>query len=465
MRRSRTPILFSLPILLFCSTALIAQEGPTISSVNRPMAFPHSTEDVPVSFVLKPGSAPIDPQYVTLCYSVDGAAPECVAATAVNDTDYTATIPKQTAEAIVTYWINAADDQGHASINPSDTTLFKYYYAVIDNRIAIYDVQHSPNLGGMSGSVGFQLTLLGTVMADTSDLPGGPDGLGPMVTIQDSRSGWSGIAIPATDTAGNIIPSVAALRRGDPVTVLGTVRERNGLTILENATASPSAPLGSAPDPILRSTADIGSKLDGTTDDAEKWESMVIEYQEVIVTDTAGNEPGSGEYRIADISLKDDTDAEAFIETDDSHAGYTAREPMQGETKIREGWTFSYIRGVLVQEGDRYKLIPRSLADYRTLGSGTGNRFTPMEGPAIVLHPNPTSDNATVEMTFAEATTAAVELLDATGVRIATILSTERVDAGPRSLPIETGALASGTYFIRIVTPQGVENRALTVVR
>lgn len=441
-----------------------ADEFPDIVSVRRPMAFPKSSESVTVTFVGTPRTNPLDKSTAKICFSVDGGAAECVDATATNDTTFSAAIPAQKAESIVTYWATIADDKGNAQISPSDTALYKYFYVVIDNRVAIYDVQFTPNLSGVSGVVGFEVEVGGTVVADTSDIPGDRNASGeaePMLVIQESSGAWSGISVRVKSSNGEIIPALAALKRGERALVRGTVQEHSGMTVLENATVIDKQTNGPIPSPVNLTTAQVGTKADGENREAEKWESMLVQYQDVVVTDDTADVTNTGEYMIANVEEKENQSAWTRVETDNSNAGYTTRTPKTGEVKLTVGNHFLAITGVMTYSSDNFKLVPRKPDDYWT--SGLSVHQTAIANATAVVAPNPTTGVSTVELTLPTATIVTVAILDALGEQLATVITETQLPGGIHRLPLPTEQLPAGTMFVRISTPEGVTTLPVVV--
>lgn len=463
MNRLATTLLLGLAIT---SGAAQAQDLPTISSVRRPMPFPKSSEVVTVTVIARPGTNPLDTASATICFSVDGSAATCVGATRANDTTFTAAIPAQKAESIVTYWATIADEKGNGQISPSDTALFKYFYVVIDNRVAIYDVQFTPNQSGVSGVVGFQVEVGGSVVADTSDLPGDPNAPGgsdPMVVIQESGGAWGGISVRVKDDNGQIIPGLAALKRGERALVRGMVQEHFGMTVLQNATVVDKQATGPIPSPVNRSTAQIGNiGGDGGNRDAERWESMLVQYQDVVVTADTTNPTNTGEYMIADAFEKENQAAWTRIETDNSNAGYTTRTPTAGEKKIAQGNHFLAITGVMIYADSNYKLVPRKPDDYLTSGLGIHQSTTSMA--TITVVPNPTPNGAVLQLSLPAATPVTVQLLDVLGRQLAIPITETRLAEGTHQLPLLTEQLPTGTAFVRVLTQDGVTTLPVIVL-
>jgi len=443
-----------------------ADDPPEILSVRRPMAFPKSSESVMVTFVCRQSSNPLDASTAKICFSVDGKAAECVDATVADDTTFTAAIPPQKAESIVTYWATIADSKGNGQISPGDTASFKYFYVVIDNRVAIYDVQFTPNLNGTSGVVGFEVEVGGTVVADTSDLPGDPNAIGgaePMLVLQESGGAWGGISIRAKDSNGQPIPAICALQRGNRVLLRGTVEEFFGMTVLQNATVVDQQSTGPIPSPIFLTTAQIGTGDSTKYREAEKWESMLAQYQDVVVTDIAPDGSNTGEYMIANTDQKEDQTTWTRVETDNSNSGYTTRTPNTGEQKIVAGNYFLAITGVMTYVNDNFKLIPRKQDDYLT--SGLSVPQSAIASHRMVISPNPISGASSLQLMLPTDAVVTVEILDALGKQLSPPIAATELPQGTHRLELPTGQLPSGTAFVRVIANEVVATLPVVVVR
>lgn len=445
----------------------VADELASIFSVRRTIGFPTATDQVPVTFVAHAGDNPIADAQVRIGYRVgDGTTfgtTQYVTASRTDDSTFSAMIPAAAAGSYVTYWVEVPDNESQTALSPRDTASYKYFYRTFAaaEAVTIRDLQYTPNLSGTSGFVGFETTVSGVVTADTSDIPG-DRGADPLVTIQDGSAPWSGIAIRAENQAGEIIPGVAALRVGDSVTITATVREVFDVTMLTDAASVVVVGTATPAEPIVLSTADIGQKQDNRTQDAEKYESMLIAYDDVIVTAASADGASNfGEYLVADYELRTSPTAQTRVETDNSNAGYTNRTPGPGETAIAEGMRFASITGVLYYSFNNYKLIPRSAGDY-VIATGVRAELA-AGGPEVAIAPNPTHGRAMLVLSGGRSFDGRVEILDALGARVA--LVADGSIAGGSRIALPTDGLAAGTYFVRVSTATGVTVRSLVVTR
>ncbi|MBC8146194.1 MAG: hypothetical protein H7X80_11470, partial [bacterium] len=217
---------------------LRADQRPAISNVRRDVGIASPEQSVNVTFVAHPGDNPLNDSSARVGFQVSasGIGPGFVQyarATRTSDSTFTAAIPPQALGDFTHYWAEIADNKGQVSVSPRDTATFKYFYRTFrqTDQTAIRHTQYTPNLFGTSGLNGFEVTVRGIVTADTSDIPG-DRGEDPLVVIQDGVQAWSGIAIRALNTAGEVIPAVAALQRGDSITITATVRENFDVTML-----------------------------------------------------------------------------------------------------------------------------------------------------------------------------------------------------------------------------------------
>lgn len=265
----------------------ILTNPPRISNVVRQPAAPTSNDDVLVSATIKDIDGTV--AYANIRYKVNDGA-WLLSRMTPADTIYTGKLPKQPDGSMVQYFIVSADNNGHLSMMPGDTSSSKYFYVVRDGGLTIRDLQWTPFRNGVSPYVGYKVTVTGVVTASPDDI------LGDYV-IQNGREPWSGILV---DDAANLP------MRGDSVRVTGTVVEYYNYTTLSSVTAFEILSSGHYVEPLVLKT---GQARDGSPE-AESYEGMLLEFHNVTVTDPFPDRPnnygeividdGSGGYRVGD---------------------------------------------------------------------------------------------------------------------------------------------------------------------
>ncbi|MFN8361884.1 MAG: choice-of-anchor D domain-containing protein [Candidatus Kapaibacterium sp.] len=98
---------------------------------------------------------------------------------------------------------------------------------------------------------------------------------------------------------------------------------------------------------------------------------------------------------------------------------------------------------------------------------GTGNASSVREDEAarvlgMSVTPNPSAEAAAVRFTLPAESTVRLELVNAIGEKVSTVFAGD-MSAGEHSIPLTFAA--SGTYFVRLVTPQSVGTVQVAVIR
>ena len=106
--------------------------------------------------------------------------------------------------------------------------------------------------------------------------------------IQNGTGPWSGIWISGTETLDR--------RRGDDITVTGTVEENYSVTRISGIDNPGNIQIHNTglplPDPEVLSTDSVGLLINGSVQ-AEQWESVLIKYENIVVNrENADGSPG-----------------------------------------------------------------------------------------------------------------------------------------------------------------------------
>lgn len=367
---------------------------PFISSVSRNPGIPKPANTVQVNAVITDTlDKPLSVDSCQLFYRINRGSYTRLHMNPSGNI-YSATMPAQPLGTLVEYFIKAKDNLGATRLNPTDTSRSTYFYYVRNSdTMTIRDVQYTPNNGGFSAYNGYTVTTEGIVTADTSDIPafsftgeGGTQTSPRRVIIQDPNiaGGWAGIWIDGNPTD----PMV----KGNRVRVTGQVSETNGMTRIIVATPGDIQVLQTGqPLPaftVLTPAVVADNKIDGDTT-AEKYESMLIRFatQSVISCVNAASSSGcTSEFPVPDTSFRRNfgeilvvypgENIEARIELQDGNHdkvnGWDRNKANYYNPSLPGSlmWKWdgiSSLQGVLYYAFGKYKMVPRTNADFGTV--------------------------------------------------------------------------------------------------
>jgi len=381
-------------------------------------------------------------------YRVDGGAYTEIAMTQdVSDTTkYSATIPGLVSDSsLVDYYIWAVDNEGRESTNPADVNNVQHFYLVLNRNVIIQDVQYNPFGTDVSGYNGYRVNLTGTVTADTSDFPGTGE-TAFRIYMQNGEGPWSGIRI---GTRGASSDSVQAFKKGDNVTFNGYVWDIDGSptfnvtridsvrNIVINSTGNP------LPAYMDLETNAIG--LGGLGDVAkEQWESVLIRYNNLTVTDENADGPPSNFGEM----LVDDGSGDARVELEDGNHSYHNLSDPTRTYYIMTGSTFDALSGLLYYSFGNYKLVPRNDDDF--VGFTTDvveGKQIPTEYSLSQNYPNPFNPSTTLQYSLPEAGDVTLRVYNLLGQEVKTVFDNVQQSAGTHSVVFSASELPSGIYF------------------
>ena len=240
--------------------------APAISNITRDYASPNPSQAVTVSATITSDSGI---KTATLYYAVGMNASKytAVAMSVVSGNTYAGKIPAQVDGSFVSYYITATDKSKKAltSYNPS-TQLGTppLFYRVRANGLDIYDIQFTPYADGNSAFANQSVTVSGVVTAETKDLQ--------YLYIQEpNQLAWAGLAVSA---AGNV--QLTTLKRGDKVTLTGTIKELNGFTTMTSVTQAVKDTTGGGKGKITPLVIDPNSFTKYSFANTEAFEGMLI---------------------------------------------------------------------------------------------------------------------------------------------------------------------------------------------
>ncbi|RMH76283.1 MAG: T9SS C-terminal target domain-containing protein, partial [Calditrichaeota bacterium] len=405
----------------------ILTNPPVISDVVRNPGVPTSSDNVTVSATIVDN---VSVASATLHYSVDWNPFQQVPMSANQDT-FSAVIPAQNDGSFVRYFIEATDNVGDTSTLPGDTSQASgsvFFYVVRDAGLTIMDVQYTHGYASdASGYEGYEVTLQGVVMTDSTDEFGD-------FWIQDAAAPWSGIWV-------NNSPNAHV--KGDLVSVTGTVEENFTVTRINNVTQTSVVTAGVGEYPPVDVTT--GEVTTGGAN-AEAYEGVLIRLQNLTVTDPFPDGwPGFGEFVVDDGS--------GGVRIDDF---FDAFDGQSSDTTYHQGDHIEFIRGFGYFSFGNAKVIPRDSMDVGTVTDIVDD--TPLLPEDFVLEqnfPNPFNPSTDIRYSVPFAGEYRLEIYNVLGQKVR-VLTDGYQAAGIHQVKWDgrddAGQIVtSGIYFYRLI--------------
>ncbi len=436
---------------------------PNITEVQRDKGTVGFNEDVTITARVYDSDSTAPVISADLKYSVSGSPYVTVPMTLTDSLTMTwsATIPGQPDSTMISYYIEAVDADSAVSTNPIGGEESPYFYFTLNRPLTIQDVQYSPFGSGFSGYNNYTVTVSGIVTADTSDIEGDGNLIGPQVYIQNGTGPWSGIQVFGTDAH--------ALKRGDNVTVTGIVNESFGVTRIGNLTSGATVTVNSSgneiPEPYEVSTAVINGS--GTEElPAESYEGVLLSLKNISVVDeNANGEPGpdegtGGNRNFGEMLVADTSGVSMRVElqdgTHDYHNFWSADLENQ-PIRIRTWNHFDELRGILFYSFGNFKLVPRKNDDF--IGFVTAINENPVLANKFELYqnyPNPFNPTTTIKYSIPAVAVGdenfrpvQLKIYDVLGREVATLVN-KKQQPGSYQVVFNASALSSGIYFYRL---------------
>lgn len=441
----------------------VTQTPPIISSVKRDIGEVHPNDAVWVSCKIIDLDGTI--QDAGLYYSVNGGSKTLVPMDfSASDSLYKAMIPGVSADsAIVDYYVWAKDNDNLESTAPMDTSKNNYFYLILNRPVTIQDVEYSPFGGSYSGYTNFTVTVTGVVVADTSDINNPAQ-----VIIQNGTGPWSGIRINGTE--------VLKLKKGDNVTVTGTVVENFSVTNITGINSVSQYTINSSnnplPEPQLISTADISNKISGTVS-AEQWENVLVKYANVTVTDQnadANAGPNvSGNSNFGEILVADQSGVNTRVELQDGNNSYHNFWDASLENKpirVVEGNKFDELIGIIYFSFSNYKLIPRTNADFVGYTTAVKEKQVnvPYQYKLEQNYPNPFNPSTRINYSIKNEGFVSLKVYNILGQQVANLVN-EVKTPGNYSVNFNASDLSSGIYLYKIESNGFTQTKKMILVR
>ncbi len=424
---------------------------PTISAITRNPVQVNTNQQVTISAKVVGGSGTVTAVALHYQIGVQNRVTVPMTKSATDTTIYSAVISGvSTDSTLVNYYITAKDNLSLMGYNPSDTVKGNYFYQVLNEPLTIRDVQYSPYGSGYSSYNGYYVTLTGIVTADSSDIPGFGTGTPMRIYMQDKSGPWNGIMI---GTKGMNGADVLKFKRGDSVTLNGRIMENYSVTSIDSLTSIKINSSGNAePAPVDLKTSDI-DKVTGAYTLGEKWESVLIDYKNVTVTDeNADGDPGPNTNNHGEIFVNDGS-GDTRVELQDGNHNYfnnwdSTLFNNPANIYVMTGSKFSELKGILYYSYSYYKLVPRKNADL--IGFVTDvKKETPVLPASYSLsqnYPNPFNPSTVISYSLPKESIVTLKIYNILGQEVTTLVNGSRA-AGSYTINFNASKLSSGIYF------------------
>ncbi len=427
---------------------------PTISGITRDPVQVNTNKPVTISAKVVGGSGSVTG--VSLHYQIGDQERVTVPMTksATDTTMYSAVINGiATDSTLVNYFITSDDNIGLTGYNPSDTVKGNYFYQVLNEPLTIRDVQYSPYGSGYSSYNGYYVTLTGIVTADSSDIPGFGTSTPMRIYMQDKSAAWSGIMIGVRGING---ADVLKFKRGDSVTLTGRIMENYSVTSIDSLTSIKVNSSGNPePAPIDLKTGDIDkiTASTDTTEAGEKWESVLVDYKNVTVTDeNADGDPGPNTNNHGEMFVNDGS-GDTRVELQDGNHNYnndwdSTLADNPANIYVMTGSKFSELRGILFYSYSYYKLVPRKNDDL--IGFVTdvkkGVNTQPSSYSLEQNYPNPFNPSTTISYSVPKSSKVTIRIFNVLGQEVRTLVNDYK-SPGKYTINFNADNLSSGIYF------------------
>ncbi len=414
---------------------------------------PDSSASVSVKVTQQVGGGGI--ASVNLRYSVDSSSWTTVTMTRA-DTVYRGTIPQQSADTFVRYYVQAVDSLGRAvkvassaiDGSASDTLKGFFFYRVINRPMTIHDVQYTPYTNGRTPYLGAVTTVGGIVTADTAHF-----GLSPLNNagtnawyIQSGNQPWGGLWVTSVDSTA--VSQLKALVVGDSVLVTGTVQEEFEVTRLGNVTGVVRVSGGNPlPPPVTATTGVFNLGVGNGTPAAEQYEDMLVTFNNVVVTDLAPTYSDNTEYAVNDGS------GTMIVRRDglNSYSNLVA-DTASGKKILKLGDQMSYLTGVMHFSFGKYKLEPRTDTDFGTITSGIERIDDGALPSGFVVNqnfPNPFNPSTAIRYSIPSAGLVDLRVYNLLGQEVRRLVH-EVQTPGTYVVRFDATSLPSGVYLYRV---------------
>lgn len=345
--------------------------------------------------------------------------------------------------AFVTFWIDATDDGG------GSFTTEIFHYRVIDGGIS--DIEHlqrtQDDVEGDGPFAGWTLDMdVTAVIQWQQEGRFSSDGY---LQDTDANGLWSAIYYRENDLGREAVGTQVRITRA-------RIEESNGLTRLRDVEYT-----------VEGSVTPFAPKIVTTTmladrDIAEAHEGMTVRVEGPHVTATNADGPNSGPF--GEFNISSDGGA-TNLRVDDHADAVNYGSGNDPAVMFAEFQQLEFVQGPLHFSFGNYKIIPQTFDDIGpVINVAVEDGELPTTFALEQNYPNPFNPTTTINFELSKTTHVKLEVFDALGRRVATLVDDQRV-AGAHSVEFNARSLASGVYMYRISSGTETQLKIMTLLK
>ncbi|MFZ4619355.1 MAG: T9SS type A sorting domain-containing protein [Bacteroidota bacterium] len=412
-----------------------------------------------------------------LVYRVNGGAwveSTMVAKQASVDSIFGGRIPKQAVGAVVNYFLLALDSNSQSTILASnsnansgqltayDTSKGFFLYKVLDRTaqpvLTIRDVQSTPFLNGVTPYMAAVDSVGGIITADTANIlkAARSQGGATVYFMQSGNQPFSGVWVVGPDSV------MKNVLNGDSVVVRGTITEFNNVTEIFAVTSARIVSRGNAiPAPVLLKTEQFGTSVSNGNLSAEPYEGMLVKFDSLTVTSI---DPVFNDFYAFEV--KNSTSAMLVGRDGKNSFSNNPADTIPGISLLRVGNKIKSLTGVMHYFNGRYKLTPRTNADFGTV---TGvkisrNEVAPEQYTLGQNYPNPFNPTTNIQYGLPVSGRVTLKVYNVLGQEMMTLVN-ETQNAGVYTVNFDASKFSSGMYLYRITSGNFVQVKKMLLLK
>ena len=215
------------------------------------------------------------------------------------------------------------------------------------------------------------------------------------------------------------------------------------------------------PGPVVLSTGDFGPNVGNGAATAEPYEGMLVRFENVTVTDVNPVFSDATEFHI------DDGTGPILVRQDGKHSySNVPADSISGKKILYQGTTISSIVGIIHYSFNRYKLTPRTDADFGIVTSVeiTREEELPTVYALAQNYPNPFNPSTVVQYSVPTGGLVMLKVYNVLGQEVRTLVN-EQQAPGTYRVRFDATGLASGLYFYRITAGAFVDIKKMMLLK